>query len=77
MWVVENITDSFTTAHKREIVDILHYKIMINDKWIRLNDAIEDIVDSYIAFLEERSNTVLTVTYFRRIQTEGWRRTDL
>lgn len=70
LWVVENITDSFTTAHKREIVDILHYKIMINDKWIRLNDAIEDIVDSYIAFLEERSNTVLTVTYSRRIQTE-------
>lgn len=70
LWAVENITDSFTTAHKRELIDILHYKIMLNDKWMRLNDAIEDIVDSYIAFLEERSNTILTITYSQRIKTE-------
>ena len=33
----------------------------VNDKWMRLNDAIEDIIDSYIAYLEERTSEVLFV----------------
>ena len=33
----------------------------VKDKWMRLNDAIEDIVDSYIAYLDERSNEVLFI----------------
>lgn len=33
----------------------------MKDKWMRLNDAIEDIVDSYIAYLDERSNEVLFI----------------
>lgn len=63
LWVVENITDTFNTSGKRELIGLLNYKVFLNGKWLRLNDAIEDIVDSYIAFLEERSNEILCIDY--------------
>lgn len=63
LWVVENIKDTFNTSDKREIIDLLNYKVCLNGKMIRLNDAIEDLVDSYIAFLDERSNEILCIDY--------------
>ncbi len=61
LWVIENVNDTFNSQMKQEVIGILNYKVYINDKWMRLNDAIEDIVDSYIAYLEERTSDVLYV----------------
>lgn len=63
LWVYENIKNSFSTYEKTEIINILNYKISVNNKWIRLCDAIEDIIDSYIAFLDERENNIITINY--------------
>lgn len=61
LWVIESITDSFNAPLKQELIGILNYRVYVKDKWMRLNDAIEDIVDSYIAYLDERSNEVLFI----------------
>ena len=63
LWVYENIKNNFSTYEKTEIINILNYKINVNHKWIRLCDAIEDIIDSYIAFLDERENNIITIDY--------------
>lgn len=65
LWVCENIKSSFSTYEKTEIINILNYKINVNHKWIRLCDAIEDIIDSYIAFLDERENNIITIDYLK------------
>lgn len=61
LWVTESITDTFNAPLKQELIGILNYRVYVKDKWMRLNDAIEDIVDSYIAYLDERSNEVLFI----------------
>lgn len=61
LWVIESITDIFNAPLKQELIGILNYRVYVKDKWMRLNDAIEDIVDSYIAYLDERSNEVLFI----------------
>lgn len=61
LWVIESITDTFNARLKQELIGILNYRVYVKDKWMRLNDAIEDIVDSYIAYLDERSNEVLFI----------------
>lgn len=61
LWVIESITDMFNAPLKQELIGILNYRVCVKDKWMRLNDAIEDIVDSYIAYLDERSNEVLFI----------------
>lgn len=61
IWVYVNVTDVFDVSLRRSIVEILNYKVRIEDKWIRLCDGIEDIIDSYIAFLDDRNNSVLRI----------------
>lgn len=61
LWVIESITDTFNAPLKQELIGILNYRVYVKDKWMRLNGAIEDIVDSYIAYLDERSNEVLHI----------------
>ena len=61
LWVIESITDTFNAPLKQELIGILNYRVYVKDKWMRLNGAIEDIVDSYIAYLDERSNEVLFI----------------
>ncbi|RNM31317.1 type II CRISPR-associated endonuclease Cas1 [Absicoccus porci] len=58
-WVAVNITNDFTIVQKQEIIEILQCKIFINNKWFRLNDAIEDMVDAYIGFLNYTSDQLL------------------
>lgn len=70
MWVYENITDTFNAPLKQELINILTYKVFINGKWMRLNDAIEDIIDSYIAYLEERSNNIISIDFSKGIREE-------
>ena len=62
-WVYLNITDKFKSAHKTELIGILQCKVYVGDKRFRLCDAIEDILDSYIAFLNENTNEVLKINY--------------
>ena len=45
---------------KQEIIEILQCKIFINNKWFRLNDAIEDMVDAYIGFLNYTSDQLIS-----------------
>lgn len=61
LWVIESITDTFNAPLKQELIGILNSRVYVKDKWMRLNGAIEDIVDSYIAYLDERSNEVLYI----------------
>ena len=67
-WVYENISETFVVSQKVEIIKLLQAKIFINEKWYRLTDAIEDIVDSYIAFLNEFSDQILSIDYKKGIQ---------
>lgn len=68
LWVYENIKDEFTIPHKIDIVKLLEAKVFVNNKWFRLTDAIEDIVDSYIGFLNETTNEKLYIDYSKGIQ---------
>lgn len=61
VWVVCNVNDKFDTFLKKEVIEILNYKVYIDNKWMRLCDGIEDIIDSYIGFLEEKRNDVLRI----------------
>lgn len=70
LWVIESITDTFNAPLKQELIGILNYRVYVKDKWMRLNDAIEDIVDSYIAYLDERSNEVLFIDLSKGMKVE-------
>lgn len=69
-WVHENIIDSFMVSDKQEIVELLQAKVYVDGKWFRLNDAIEDLVDSYIGFLNEKTDDVLRIDLSKGIQTD-------
>ncbi len=68
VWTACNITDTFDTFLKKEAIEILNYKVYIDNKWMRLCDGIEDIIDSYIAFLEEKRNDVLRIDLSKGIK---------
>ena len=61
IWVKDHVTETFSVSKRRSIVEILNYKVCINGKWIRLCDGIEDIVDAYISFLDERTDTIPSI----------------
>lgn len=67
-WVYDSITDRFSIAEKQAIIELLQAKVFVDGKWFRLNDAIEDIVDSYIAFLNEKIEEVLRIDVKKGIQ---------
>lgn len=71
MFVHEYINDKFGVKEKRLIIDLLQSKIFINNKWMRLVDASEDILDSYIAFLNESSDSILRIKYNQGIKFNG------
>lgn len=70
-WVYLNVKDEFNTYHKRELVEILERKVFIDGKWLRLSDGIEDIIDSYISFLNEESENVLFVDVSKGIREDA------
>ena len=61
IWVKDHVKDSFNASLRRSMVEILNYKVCINGRWFRLCDSIEDIIDYYIAFLDERSESIPTL----------------
>ena len=70
MWVVENVVDVFNAPMKQEVIGILNYKVFVDGKWMRLNDAIEDIIDSYISYLEEKSTDIISIDISKGLQDE-------
>lgn len=72
IWVKSHIKEIFTTADKMDIIDLLNIKVNINKKWIRLNDGIEDIVDDYIAFMNEERNYINFIDI-----SKGFRQDDI
>ena len=55
------MNDVFNVVMKQEIIALLNYKVFVEGKWLRLTDTIEDIVDSYIGYLEERNQDIITI----------------
>lgn len=72
LWVLSKITGEFNTSHKSEIISLLEYKVMLNGKWIRLKDAIEDLVDNYLLFMNEKTEKLLFLDL-----SKGIRRNDV
>ncbi len=72
MWVVTKVKDEFNTALKLEVIELLEAKVKLDGKWIRLKDAIEDIVDNYIAFLNDNTDNLLKLDL-----SKGLRRDEL
>lgn len=70
LWTVENVNDHFNASHKQKVIGLLNAKVFLNGKWMRLNDAMEDIIDSYIGFLEERTNEILAIDISKGIRDE-------
>ena len=72
IWVYVHIKDCFTVQHRRSLVELLNYKVNIKvnigKKTVRLCDGIEDIVDSYIAFLDERRDDILRLDLSKGIR---------
>lgn len=69
-WVYENIEDQFSIAQKQELIELLQVKVYVDGKWFRLNDAIEDIVDSYIGFLNEKNDDILRIDLSKGIKSD-------
>lgn len=67
-WVYENVSETFVVSQKIELIKLLQAIICVNGKWYRLTDALEDIIDSYIAFLNETNDQILFVDYKNGIQ---------
>ena len=68
IWVKCNVDDVFNASTKRDLIEILNYKVFINNKWIRLCDGIEDIIDSYFAFLNDSSTEIITLDLSKGIK---------
>ena len=64
----ENVSEIFLVSQKIELIKLLQSKLFVNGKWYRFTDAIENIIDSYIAFLNETSDQILSVDYKSGIQ---------
>jgi len=69
-WVSLNVKESFSVDLKIELIELLNRKVFLNGKWFRLKDAIEDIVDSYILFLDESSDKILFIDLSKGIRNE-------
>lgn len=70
IWVYLNIKDEFSKIKKIEIIEILNYRVFVDGKKLRLKDAIEDIVDSIIAFMNEERDDILFIDLSKGIINE-------
>ena len=43
--------DAFLSGHRQQLNQIFNIKIRLEDTWMRLDDGISKIVDSYISYL--------------------------
>lgn len=70
-WVYLYIQETFTVKHKKELIDILLAKVSVDGKWLRLSFAIEKIIDSYIAYLNEGTESFPLLELMQGIQLYG------
>ena len=69
-WVFDNINEKFTSLDKQALVEILNHKIYINHKWFRLKDAIEDVIDSYLGFLNEEIDEIIQIDLSKGVRDD-------
>lgn len=69
-WVYCNIKNKFLSEEKQQIVQILEYKVFVNNKWFRISDAIEDVIDSYIAFLNDENDNIILLDLSKGIRDD-------
>ena len=69
-WTYNHIRDEFRNAQKCELIGLLEKKVEVGGKWFRLSDAIEDIIDSYISFLNEEREDILRLSLSKGIKDE-------
>ncbi|MFV0382020.1 MAG: type II CRISPR-associated endonuclease Cas1 [Breznakia sp.] len=53
----------FKMEHRHELANILNYKVIIQNKKQRLSKAIDLVLDSYLAFLSENIEKVVSLDY--------------
>lgn len=70
IWVKQNIDEEFTVYHKRELIELMDCRVFLQGKWIRLKDAIEDMIDSYIAFMNENNDKPLFIDLSKGIRLD-------
>ncbi len=70
-WVYLYIKDVFTVKHKKELIHLPLAKIFVDGKWLRLNMAIERIIDTYIAYLNTGEEAFLAMDLKQGIQLYG------
>ena len=70
IWVKTNINNEFNTFLKTELIGILNFRVYIDRRWMKLCDAIEDIIDSYIGFLDEKRNDILRIDFSKGMKEE-------
>lgn len=60
--------DAFLSGHRQQLNQIFNTKIRLDDTWMRLDDGISKIVDSYISYLNDDRDTILHISYKDGIQ---------
>lgn len=60
--------DAFLSGHRQQLNQIFNIKIRLEDTWMRLDDGISKIVDSYISYLNNDRDTILRISYKDGIQ---------
>ena len=60
--------DAFLSGHRQQLNQIFNIKIRLEDTWMRLDDGISKIVDSYIFYLNNDRDTILRISYKDGIQ---------
>lgn len=70
IWVKTNINNEFNTFLKTELIGILNFRVYIDHRWMKLCDAIEDVIDSYIGFLDEKRNDILRIDFSKGMKEE-------
>ena len=60
--------DAFLSGHRQQLNQIFNIKIRLEDTWMRLDDGISKIFDSYISYLNNDRDTILRISYKDGIQ---------
>ena len=60
--------DAFLSGHRQQLNQIFNTKIRLDDTWMRLDDGITKIIDSYISYLNNDRDTILHISYKDGIQ---------
>lgn len=70
-WVFLYIRDSFTVEHKKTLINITMAKVYMDGKWLRLCNAIEKMIDAYIAFLSDETEQLPQLDFKQGIKLYG------